>query len=101
MEERSSYTFSGDAEVRTLEFGLLETGDAYVRETSRGEITRYCYEAPAREITVIFREAEEYSLEDAADTLCKRADDVFIGDIVEALDFWGVAYEKNEKVLAA
>jgi hypothetical protein len=36
-----------------------------------------------------------------ADTLCKHADDVFIGDIVEALDFWGVAHEKNEKVLAS
>ena len=68
-----------------------------MRETGRGDITQFCYDAPARETTIRFRETEEYSLEDVADTLREHSDDVFIGDIAEALDFWGVAYEKNEK----
>lgn len=72
-----------------------------MRETGRGDITQFCYDVPARENTIRFRETEEYSLEDVADTLREHSDDVFIGDIVEALDFWGVAYEKDEKVLVS
>lgn len=101
MEERNVYTFVDGAETRTLEFGRLEIGTTYVRETGRGDITQFCYDAPARETTIRFRETEEYSLEDVADTLREHADDVFVGDIAEALDFWGVAYEKDEKVLAS
>lgn len=101
MEERDVYTFVDGAETRTLEFGRLDTGEAYVRETGRGDITQFCYDAPVREATIRFGEAEEYSLEDVADTLRKHSGDVFIGDIAEALDFWGVAYEKDEKVLAS
>lgn len=101
MEERDVYTFVDGAETRTLEFGRLDTGEAYVRETGRGDITQFCYDSPAREATIRFREAEEYSLGDVADTLREHSGDVFIGDIAEALDFWGVAYEKDEKVLAS
>lgn len=98
---QKSYSFGAGAETRTLEFGHIETGEAYVRETGRGDITQFCYDAPAHETTISFRETEDYSLEDVADTLRWHADDVFIGDIAEALDFWGVAYEKDEKVLAS
>lgn len=101
MEKRNVYTFVDGAETRTLELGRLETGEAYVRETGMGDITQFCYDVPARETTIRFRETEEYSLEDVADTLREQPDDVFIGDIAEALDFWGVAYEKDEKVLAS
>lgn len=101
MEERNVYTFVDRAETTTMEFGYLDTGEAYVRETGRGDITQFCYDVPARETTIRFRETEEYSLEDVADTLREHADDIFIGDIAEALDFWGVAYEKDEKVLAS
>lgn len=44
--ERNVYTFVDGAETRTLEFGRLETGEAYVRETGRGDITQFCYDAP-------------------------------------------------------
>lgn len=101
MEERNVYTFRNGAETRTLEFGRLETGEAYARETGRGDITQFCYDAPARETTIRFRETEDYSLEDVADTLDRHADDVYIGDIAEALTFWGVPYETDEKVLAS
>lgn len=101
MEERNVHTFRNGAETRTLEFGHLETGEAYVRETGRGDITQFCYDAPARETTIRFRETEDYSLEDVADTLDRHADDVYIDDIADALTFWGVPYEKDEKVLAS
>ena len=101
MEERNAHTFRNGAETRTLEFGRLETGEAYVRETGRGDITQFCYDVPARETTIRFRETEDYSLVDVADTLDRHADDVYIGDIAEALTFWGVPYEKDEKVLAS
>jgi hypothetical protein len=101
MEERKVHTFRNGAETRTLEFGHLETGEAYVTETGRGDITQFCYDAPAHETTIRFRETENYSLEDVADTLRRHADDVYIGDIAEALTFWGVPYEKDEKVLAS
>jgi hypothetical protein len=101
MEERNVHTFRNGAETRTLEFGRLETGETYVRETGRGDITQFCYDAPAHETTISFRETEDYSLEDVADTLRRHTDDVYIGDIAEALTFWGVSYETDEKVLAS
>lgn len=101
MDERNVYMFRNGAETRILEFGRLETGEAYVRETGRGDITQFCYDAPARKTTIRFREAEEYSFEEVADTLREHSDEVFIGDLAEALDFWEVAYEKDEKILAS
>lgn len=38
MEERSSYTFGDDVELRTLKFGRLETGDAYVKEPAEAKL---------------------------------------------------------------
>lgn len=101
MGNRNVHTFRNGAETRTLEFERLETGEVYVRETGRGDITQFCYDAPARETTISFRETEDYSIEDVADTLGRHADDVYIGDIADALTFWGVPYEKDEKVLAS
>lgn len=83
-----------------MEFGHLDTGEAFVKETGRGDITQFRYDAPARETTIRFRETEEYSFEDVADTLRDHSGEVFIGDLAEALDFWEIAYEKDEKVLA-
>jgi hypothetical protein len=100
MKKRDVYEFRYGAETRTMEYGHLDTGEAYVTETGRGDITEFCYEAPARETTLRFRESEDYSLEDVADTL-REHDDVYLGDIAEALDFWGVAYERDERVLAS
>lgn len=101
MDERNVYTFRNGAETRKLEFGRLETGEAYVMETGRGDITQFCYDAPAHETTIRFRETEDYSLEDVADTLGRHGEDVYIADIADALTFWGVPYEKDEKVLAS
>ena len=101
MEERNVYTFVNGAETRTMEFGRLNTEEAYVKETGRGDITEFCYDAPARETTIRFCETEEYSIEDVADTLRRHTDDVYISDIADALGFWGVAYEMDEKVLAS
>lgn len=101
MEKRTVYTFRNGAETRKLEFGHLNVGEAYVMETGRGDITEFCYDAPARETTIRFYETEDYSLEDVDDTLRRHTDDVYIGDIAEALEFWGVAYEMDEKVLAS
>lgn len=98
MGNRNVHTFRNGAETRTLEYGHLETGEAYVRETGRGDITQSCYGASAHETTISFRESEDYSLEDVADTLRRHADDVYIGNIAEALTFWGVPHEKDEKV---
>ncbi len=100
MERQNVCVFRSCSETRTIEYGHLNSGDAYVRETGRGDITWFCYDAPARETTVRFHKTENYSLEDVADTLRRHAD-VFIGDITDALDFWGVAYEKEERVLAS
>lgn len=100
MEERNICMFRNDAETRVLEFGRLHTGEAYVRETSRGDIAQFCYDAPAREVTVSFSKTEEYSLEDVADTFHRNADDVYIGDIANALTLWEVPYEKDEKSVA-
>lgn len=55
-----------------------------MRETGRGDITQFCYDAPVRETTIRFRETEEYSLENVADTLREHSDNVFIGDIAVA-----------------
>lgn len=101
MEERNVYTFEYGDETRRLEYGRLNTGEAFVKETGSGDITQFCYDAPARETTITFRETEDYSLEDVADTLRRDAEDLFIGDIAEILGFWNVPYVKDEKVLAS
>ena len=72
-----------------------------MRETGRGDIIQFCYDAPARETTITFRETEDYSLEDVADTLRRDEDDLFIGDIAEILGFWNVPYMNDEKILAS
>ena len=98
MQNNNVHTFRNGAETRTLEFGRLETGEAYVRETGRGDITQFCYDAPARETTITFRETEDYSLEDVADTLRRDAEDLFIGDIEESVGCWTVPDVKEVKV---
>lgn len=50
MDERGVYTFRNGAETRTLELGHLDTGETYVRETGRGDITQFCYDAPANDV---------------------------------------------------
>ncbi len=50
MEERNVHTFRNGAETRTLELGHLDTGEAYVTETGRGDITQFCYDAPANDV---------------------------------------------------
>lgn len=100
MEGANSYTFRNCGETRTIRVGRLNKGEAYVTETGRGDITQFVYGAPAREATIRFRETEEYSLDDVADTL-REHDDVYLSDIADALDFWGVAYERDERVLAS
>ena len=101
MKESSVRTFEYGDETRTLEYGRLNTGEAFVKETGSGDITQFCYDALASETTITFRETEDYSLEDVADTLRKDAEDMFIGDITEILGFWNVPYVKDEKVLAS
>ena len=101
MTGKLNYAFRNGAETRTMEYGRLDTGEAYVTETGRGDITEFCYDAPARETTLRFRENEQYSLEDVADTLREHGDEVYLGDIADALDFWGVAYERDERVLTS
>ena len=97
MEKRNVYTFVDGAETTTMEFGRLDTGGGLREGDRQGRHHPVLLRRPARETTIRFRETEEYSLEDVADTLREHSDDVFIGDIAKALDFWGVAYEKNEK----
>lgn len=97
MGMRNAYMFECGDETRTLKYGHLDTGEAFVKETGRGDITRFCYEASACEMTITFRETEDYSLEDVADTLRRDADDPFIGDIAEILGFWNVPYVKDEE----
>lgn len=101
MLESTTIVFRCGAETRTLNYGHTGAGEAYVTETGRGDITEFCYDAPARETTLRFRENEDYSLTDVADTLHEHGDDVYLSDIADALDFWGVAYERDERVLAS
>lgn len=101
MGRRSNYTFECGDEIRTLEYGRLDTGEAFVKETGRGDIMQFYYDAPACETAITFRETEDYPLEDVADTLRRDAGDLFIGDIAEILGFWNVPYVKDEKVLAS
>jgi len=46
MDERNFHVFRNGAGARTLEFGHLESGEAYVRETGRGDIIQLCYDVP-------------------------------------------------------
>lgn len=101
MQDEKTVVMESGKENRTLSWGVTPDGKAYVRETSKGDLTEMMFDASERETTITFNQTSDYSRIDVADTVKGHADDCFITDFEDALTFWGVPYEKDEKVLAS
>jgi hypothetical protein len=72
-------------ENRTLSWGVTPEGNAYVRETSRGDLIEMMFDTAERETTVRFEPNAEYPLADVAEPVKGYADDCFITDFEDAL----------------
>lgn len=79
--------------------GITPDGKAYVRKASKGDLTELMFDASEREMTVAFKQIENYSPADVADTVENHANDCFITDFEDALTLWGIPYMRNEKVV--
>lgn len=99
MSAKKTVVMESGTENRTLSWGVTPDGKAYVRETSKGDLTEMVFDAVERETTVTFEPTEDYSLADVADTVEGHADDCFITDFEDALTLWGIPYTRDEKVV--
>ena len=99
MSAKKTVVMESGTENRTLSWGVTPDGKAYVRETSKGDLTEMVFDAVERETTVTFEPTEDYSLADVADTVEGHADDCFITDVEDALTLWGIPYTRDEKVV--
>ena len=86
-------------ENRTLSWGVTPEGNAYVRETSRGDRIEMMFDAPERETAVRFEPNADYSPADVAEPVKGYADDCFITDFEDALTLWGIPFTRGEKVV--
>ena len=93
MAVEKTVVMESGTENRTLSWGVTPEGKAYVRETSKGDLTEMMFDAAEREPT------DEYSLADVADTVEGRAEDCFVTDLEDALTLWGIPYKRDEKVM--
>ena len=69
MSAEKTVVMESGTENRTLSWGVTPDGKAYVRETSKGDLTEMVFDAVERETTVTFEPTEDYSLADVADTV--------------------------------
>lgn len=98
MREEKAVVMEDGAEKRTLSWGELEDGTAYVRETSEGEVTGFAFGAEGRQTTFTFRPTRDYSLEDVENRIETSDGDCFICDFADALEFWGIPYTREDKI---
>ena len=73
MHQRKLVVMEDDDEKRTMSWGEADDALAYVRETTMGA----------------------YNLDDVADRVATSGDDYFLCDIADALEFWGIPYERG------
>ncbi|MCC6099274.1 MAG: hypothetical protein DUD33_08360 [Coriobacteriaceae bacterium] len=99
MADEKTMVMESGTENRKLFWGVMPEGKAYVRETSKGDLTEIMFDAAERETTVTFEPTDDYSLADVADTVEGHADDCFITDFEDALTLWGIPYTRDEKVI--
>lgn len=86
-------TFADGTETRTISWEALPDGTAHVTQLSGGDLTVAAYGAQAHITEIAFRPTSAYGLEDIKNDIVTRDDDVFLMDISDALDLWGISYE--------
>ena len=67
-------------------------------ETSSGPETRVSFGAAWRETVVTFRPTDLYGIADVDHAADSAGDDLFIGDIEDALSLWGVQYRREARM---
>jgi hypothetical protein len=98
MREEKTVVMEDGAETRSLSWGELEDGIAYIRETSEGDVTGFAYGAKRRQTTFMFWPTNDYNLDDVENRIKTSDGDCFIGDFADALEFWGIPYKREDKV---
>lgn len=97
MHQRKLVVMEDDDEKRTMSRGEADDGLAYVRETTMGTVTEFAYGERFWETTFFFRPTKAYNLDDVADRVATSGDDCFLCDIADALEFWGIPYEREDR----
>ena len=95
MHQRKLVVMEDDDEKRTMSWGEADDGLTYVRETTMGTVTEFAYGERFWETTFFFRPTKAYNLDDVADRVATSGDDYFLCDIADALEFWGIPYERG------
>ena len=91
--ELSTRTFVAGQEERTISYGHLEDGTAYVRQVSAGDLTEFAFDCAERTVTVTFRECAGYALADVENDLARCGGDCHIEDYMLNLELWGVPFQ--------
>ena len=97
MHQRKLVVMEDDDEKRTMSWGEADDGLTYVRETTMGTVTEFAYGERFWETTFFFRPTKVYNLDDVADRVATSGDDCFLCDIADALEFWGIPYEREDR----
>lgn len=85
-------------ERRSISWGEGPDGHVWVRETSSGPDTRVSFGAAWRETVVTFQPTDLYGIADVDHAANSAGDDLFIGDIEDALSLWGVPYSRESRL---
>lgn len=99
MADEKTVVMESDTENRTISWRVTHEGKAYVRETSRGDLTEMMFDAAEHETPVTFEPTGDYSLVDVADTVESHADGCSITGFEDVLTLWGIPYTRDEKVV--
>lgn len=98
MASRRTREYDCGEERRSISWGEAPDGHVWVRETSFGPDTRVSFGAAWRETVVTFRPTDLYGIADVDHAANSAGDDLFIGDIEDALSLWGVPYSRESRL---
>lgn len=98
MGSRRTMECDRGEERRSISWGEAPDGLVWVRETSSGPETRVSFGAAWRETVVTFRPTDLYGIADVDHAADSAGDDLFIGDIEDALSLWGVQYRREARM---
>lgn len=97
MGSRRTREYERGEERRSISWGEALDGSVWVRETSFGPDTRISFGVAWRETTLTFQPTDLYGIADVDHAADSAGDDLFIGDIEDALSLWGIPYRREAR----
>lgn len=97
MGSRRTREYERGEERRSISWGEAPDGSVWVRETSFGPDTRISFGVAWRETALTFQPTDLYGIADVDHAADSAGDDLFIGDIEDALSLWGIPYRREAR----